>query len=169
METCTKFVNVFLHLPPLNSCRRKKTGTRHHKLTDKWIPAMCRNPPLCVETPPSQTEVILMDSEMKENPNPHVPLTQVSQCNRADAWWEFCYTNRSSGTGGWRERGRKKWGKTATDGAKSNTTAPLLSISKFSFMLDIKRESSTNPIFGNQFNVFLLVVDVPVVSLGFNE
>ncbi|TNN84226.1 hypothetical protein EYF80_005553 [Liparis tanakae] len=35
--------------------------------------------------------------------------------------------------------------------------AASLSISKFSFMLDIKRESSTNPFFGNQFNAFLLV------------
>lgn len=120
---------VFTFASP-NSCWRKtetSLGTRDHKLADKWIPAMCRNPPLCAESPPSQTEVIPMDSEVKGNPNPHVPLTQASRSNTADAWWELCYTNRSSGTGGWREMGRKKRGKTATDGAKSNTIVLFLS------------------------------------------
>lgn len=56
----------------------KLLGTRDRNLADKWIPAICRNTPLFAETPPSQTEVILMDSEVKGNPNPNVPLTQVS-------------------------------------------------------------------------------------------
>lgn len=124
-----------------NFCWRKTEtllGARDRNLADKWIPAICRNLPLCAETPPSQTEVILMDSEVKGNPNPHVPPTQVSSPT-ADAWWELCLDIKSVGMGRWREMGKAKQGKTCRGKAKGNIIMQLLSPSAtFNFTLYIK-------------------------------
>lgn len=145
-------MNVFLHLPSTFCWRKieKLLGTRDRSLADKWIPAICRNPPRFAETPPSQTEVTLMDSEVKGNPNPNVPLTQVFQSNTADAWWELCSTNRRSGTWRWREMGRKTLRKNSHKRSQEqHNHAVSLSISKFNSVLYIRRVRDPHPLFGS--------------------
>lgn len=106
-----------------------------HNREDKWI---CRNWPLSAETPPTQTGVILMAFEVKGNPNPHIPPTQVSDSTTQPMHRELgCSTNnKGSGTREMKRNGRRE--------VKENSRAIIqeqhnhavsLSISKFNFML----------------------------------
>lgn len=131
---------VFIFVSP-NFCWRKTEtlfGARDQNLADKWIPAISRNLPLCAETPPSQTEVILMDwGEGKSKPT-RSPDSSLSSPT-ADAWEELYSTNKSTRMGRWGEMGRKKQGKTCTEQAKSNIIMQFLSPSAtFNFTLYIK-------------------------------
>lgn len=135
------YIKVFTSLNSFGKKRKKKKQKlslkrQNAEWADKWIPAFCRNSPLCAETPPSQTEVILTAFEMKANPNPHIPLTRFHRGqNAADARWELPFTNGSSGLGGRGEMGRRKRRENSCWGIQEQQTgAASLSISEFNFM-----------------------------------
>lgn len=138
-----------------NFCWRKTEtllGTRDHNLADKWIPAICRNPPLSAETQPSQTEVILMDSEKEGNPNPHVPLTQVSQVQHSRCMVRALLHQQELRDGRMKRNGKKETRKNShMRSQEQHNHAVSFSISKFNFMLYIKgvRVRVPHPPFGS--------------------
>lgn len=125
--------------------------------------ALCWNP-----TKSNRSHSYGLWGEGKSKPT-HSPDSSPSVQNTADAWRELCSTNRSSGTGGWRERGRKKRGKTATDESKSNITMLVLSPSaNLSPCFVSSGWVSEHHIFHlDNFNAFPM--DGPVLSLDFNK
>ncbi len=120
--------------------------------------ALCWNP-----TKSNRSLSYTLWGEGKSKPT-HSPDSRLSVQNTADAWWELCCTNKSSGTGGWREMGRKKRGKTATEEAKSNIIMLFLSPSASLTSCCISRglESEHHILHLDQFNAFPLEEDEPV-------
>ena len=168
-------MNVFLHLPPLISTGEKlkpclEQGTTTEQINEFQLSAGIHRSVL----KPHQVKhkSLLWTPRWREIQTHTFPWLKSLSPNAADAWWELCSTNRSSGTGGWREMWRKTWGKTATKEAKSNIILLFLSPSASLTSCCISRGwDPENHIFHlDQSSIFRLVVDQTVSVLkGFTD